>query len=98
MQYYIYHLFCLFIQDDSTKVPEESDTYLEFDLVLSDVSAFMIDGDYNWSHPKDSRLVCLLPVIDKCGIVVKLQQVSSFIKFVRVTLKYAFPHLVDHSP
>lgn len=63
------------MQDDSTKVPEESDTYLQFDLVLSDVSAFMIDGDYNWSHPKDSRLVSLLPVVDKCGIIVKLQQV-----------------------
>uniref|UniRef100_A0A7N0VMH0 PH domain-containing protein n=1 Tax=Kalanchoe fedtschenkoi TaxID=63787 RepID=A0A7N0VMH0_KALFE len=67
-------------QDDSTKVPEESDIYLQFDLVLSDVSAFLIDGDFHWrqnqpSHPKTSSVVGLLPVIDKCGIIVKLQQI-----------------------
>jgi hypothetical protein len=60
----------------------EEDMYLQFNLGLSDVSAFLVDGEYQWglsvagTGPNQSHSNMLLPVIDKCGIVVKLQQVS----------------------
>lgn len=54
---------------------EEQDIYLNFNLVLSDVSAFLVDGDYHWNKTSDG--INLLPVIDKCGIALKLQQVNS---------------------
>ncbi|GAB4857735.1 hypothetical protein Ancab_015642 [Ancistrocladus abbreviatus] len=65
---------------DST---EEANLYLQFDLVLSDVSAFLVDGDYHWSSDPlnisstSSMLsgVCFLPVVDKCGVFIKLQQI-----------------------
>ncbi|KAL5230936.1 hypothetical protein ABZP36_029712 [Zizania latifolia] len=53
---------------------EEQDIYLNFNLVLSDVSAFLVDGDYHWNET--SNEVNLLPVIDKCGIALKLQQIQ----------------------
>ena len=61
----------------------KADMYLQFDLVLSDVSAFLVDGDYHWSqNPSDKNDVsadisgvCFLPIIDKCGVILKLQQV-----------------------
>ncbi|PNT67930.1 hypothetical protein BRADI_3g33740v3 [Brachypodium distachyon] len=53
---------------------EEQDMYLNFNLVLSDVSAFLVDGDYHWNET--SKEVNLLPVIDKCGIALKLQQIQ----------------------
>lgn len=62
----------------------EKDMYLQFNLDLSDVSAFLVDGEYQWTlspagtGPHQSGSNMLLPVIDKCGIVVKLQQVSVF--------------------
>lgn len=49
--------------------------YLNFNLVLNDVSAFLVDGDYHWNDT--SKEVNLLPVIDKCGIALKLQQVRT---------------------
>lgn len=54
---------------------EEQDIYLNFNLVLSDVSAFLVDGDYHWNETSDETN--LLPVIDKCGIALKLQQVNN---------------------
>lgn len=62
---------------------QELDMYLQFDVVLSDVSAFLVDGDYNWNQifgkdtHKSSRVtdINILPVIDKCGVILKLQQV-----------------------
>lgn len=59
--------------------------YLQFNVALTDVSAFLVDGDYNWSDhcPKvpakslGGSNMNLLPVIDNCGIVLKLQQVST---------------------
>jgi len=54
---------------------EEQDMYLNFNLVLSDVSAFLVDGDYHWNETSDETN--LLPVIDKCGIALKLQQVNN---------------------
>ncbi|KAF8689392.1 hypothetical protein HU200_041935 [Digitaria exilis] len=53
---------------------EEQDIYLNFNLVLSDVSAFLVDGDYHWNKTSDG--INLLPVIDKCGIALKLQQIQ----------------------
>lgn len=63
---------------------EERDLYLQFNLVLSDVSAFLVDGDYHWSESsldvaadrKNNN--SFLPVIDKCGIAVKFQQVDIY--------------------
>jgi vacuolar protein sorting-associated protein 13A/C len=53
---------------------EEQDIYLNFNLVLSDVSAFLVDGDYHWNETSDG--INLLPVIDRCGIALKLQQIQ----------------------
>ena len=64
---------------------EEQDIYLNFNLVLSDVSAFMVDGDYHWNETSDG--INLLPVIDKCGIALKLQQVKQY-------STYSSPHEV----
>lgn len=58
--------------------------YLQFDLVLSDVSALLVDGDYSWKQLSSERSsgsgressVTFLPVIDKCGVLLKLQQVN----------------------
>lgn len=70
-------------KDDSEIVsPEEMNMYVQFDMVLSDVSAFLVDGDYYWSQtptngvgPSRSTFVTFLPVIDKCAVVLKLQQI-----------------------
>ncbi|KAJ4846821.1 hypothetical protein Tsubulata_004613 [Turnera subulata] len=71
-------------QDDYERRPsKELDMYLQFDLVLSDVSAFLVDGDFNWSqtplnnspNSTPSSGVCFLPVIDKCGVILRLQQI-----------------------
>jgi vacuolar protein sorting-associated protein 13A/C len=58
---------------------EEQDIYLNFNLVLSDVSAFLVDGDYHWNETSDG--INLLPVIDKCGIALKLQQVKQYFTY-----------------
>ena len=72
------------LQDDYARASsEELDLYLQFDLVLSDVSAFLVDGDYHWSQTSLKKSVAstsidgvnFLPVIDKCGVILKLQQV-----------------------
>lgn len=60
--------------------------YLQFNFVLSDVSDFLVDGDYHWSTTPgeivDQQVYnSFLPVVDKCGIVLKLQQVSIYIGF-----------------
>ncbi|KAK6251014.1 hypothetical protein SCA6_005019 [Theobroma cacao] len=71
-------------QDDYARASsEELDLYLLFDLVLSDVSAFLVDGDYHWSKTSLQKSaasaiidgICLLPVIDKCRVILKLQQI-----------------------
>lgn len=71
-------------QEDNEVVSlEESNMYFQFDLVLSDVSAFLVDGDYDWKETSQNRAVssskfttvCFLPIIDKCGAFVKLQQI-----------------------
>jgi len=76
--------------------PEEVNMYLQFDLVLSDVSAFLVDGDYHWSQNPSNKYavsadisgVSFLPIIDKCGVILKLQQVilNSFFKFLSLWL------------
>lgn len=56
--------------------------YLQFDLVLSDVSAFLVDGEYHWSQTSMNKSFgsahrsSFLPVIDRCGVILKLQQVA----------------------
>ncbi|XP_057487524.1 uncharacterized protein LOC130773593 isoform X2 [Actinidia eriantha] len=73
-------------QDDSEwSSPDEMNLYLQFDLILSDVSAFLVDGDYCWSRTSRNgyvgsnqfNVVSFLPVIDKCGVILKLQQIRS---------------------
>ncbi|KAG0474781.1 hypothetical protein HPP92_014467 [Vanilla planifolia] len=62
---------------------EADDMYLQFSLILSDVSAFLVDGDYNWREaPIDvstskAKFSSLFPVIERCGIAAKLQQIQS---------------------
>nr|XP_009413254.1 PREDICTED: uncharacterized protein LOC103994598 isoform X1 [Musa acuminata subsp. malaccensis] len=61
---------------------EEKDLYLQFNLVLSDVSAFLVDGDYHWSKTSldvaagQTKNDSFLQVIEKCGIVVNFQQIK----------------------
>ncbi|KAL1194607.1 hypothetical protein V5N11_031431 [Cardamine amara subsp. amara] len=71
-------------QDDyKHELSEEMDMYLQFDIVLSDVSALLVDGDYSWKQLSSKRSsgsgkensVTFLPVIDKCGVLLKLQQI-----------------------
>ncbi|KAF5735104.1 hypothetical protein HS088_TW15G00604 [Tripterygium wilfordii] len=70
-------------RDNEQNLLAEKDLYLQFDLVLSDVSAFLVDGDYHWSQTSldvsaaSAHLsgVSFLPVIDKCGVIIKLQQI-----------------------
>ncbi|GMQ04538.1 hypothetical protein CsSME_00049921 [Camellia sinensis var. sinensis] len=73
-------------QDDGEgSSPDEINMYLQFDLILSDVSAFLVDGDYSWSQISRNRsagstqfnVVSFLPVIDKCGVILELQQIRS---------------------
>ncbi|KAM5573225.1 hypothetical protein ABKV19_012985 [Rosa sericea] len=62
---------------------KEQDMYLQFNLVLSDVSAFLVDGDYCWGKSpaknsagsSNSNGVSLLPFIDKCGVILTFQQI-----------------------
>ncbi|KAM6557396.1 hypothetical protein CsatB_004415 [Cannabis sativa] len=69
--------------EDELGSSKELDMYLQFNLVLKDVSAFLVDGDYHWgevptkkhSTPAHSNYVSLLPVIDNCGAMLKLQQI-----------------------
>ncbi|XP_047340944.1 uncharacterized protein LOC124944671 [Impatiens glandulifera] len=69
--------------DNDFESPDEMNLYLQFFMILTDVSAFLVDGDYNWtnkSHKKSAKSANLgpssyLPVIDKCGVVLKLQQI-----------------------
>ncbi|KAK6935059.1 Pleckstrin homology domain [Dillenia turbinata] len=71
-------------EDDSVTVSaEEMDMYLGFDLMLRDVSAFLVDGDFQWgdsgsnkSFRVNSSKDCnFLPVVDKCGVILKFQQI-----------------------
>ncbi|XP_037495569.1 uncharacterized protein LOC105636609 isoform X2 [Jatropha curcas] len=74
----------LVIRSQDEKRPSaEQDMYLQFDLVLSDVSAFLVDGDYDWRQASldehadsgQSSSISFLPVIDKCGVILRLQQI-----------------------
>lgn len=84
-------MFCLpwelYIQDDAEyDSPEEMNIYTQFNLVLRDVSAFLVDGDYSWSLSTPNRIdgsgkgrfISFLPIINKCGVFLKLQQVKEF--------------------
>lgn len=78
----------MLVQDDAEFAsPDERNIYSQFDLVLRDVSAFLVDGDYHWSEAFSDRndivsnhnFISLLPVVDKCGVFVKLQQVITIV-------------------
>ncbi|KAK8950501.1 hypothetical protein KSP40_PGU008211 [Platanthera guangdongensis] len=62
---------------------EENAMYFQFSLILNDVSAFLIDGDYHWKeNPIDvsacqAKFCNFFPVLDKCGIALKFQQIHS---------------------
>ncbi|KAK9698879.1 hypothetical protein RND81_08G137700 [Saponaria officinalis] len=70
--------------EHESKSSESMNLYLQFDMVLSDVSAFLVDGDYCWGKASlsenlgSSRLSgpSLLPIIEKCGVVLVLQQIK----------------------
>lgn len=69
------------LQDDFES-SKELDMYLQFNFVLRDVSAFLVDGDYHWSQiaanksaPAHLNYAILLPVIDNCGVTLKVEQV-----------------------
>ncbi|CAL0314336.1 unnamed protein product [Lupinus luteus] len=67
-------------QDDRQQGSTEENMYLRFDLVLSDVSAFLFDGDYHWSQfskNKSARSTNggFLPIIDECVVILQLQQI-----------------------
>ncbi|GER35434.1 pleckstrin homology (PH) domain-containing protein [Striga asiatica] len=73
-------------QDNAEYVtPEEMNVYSQFDLVLRDVSAFLVDGDYRWNQASlkrpdgslEAAFVSYLPVIDRCAVFLKLQQIIS---------------------
>ncbi|CAA6669756.1 unnamed protein product [Spirodela intermedia] len=60
---------------------EREDLNFQFNVVLNDVSAFMVDGEYSWSPAPEmpsssTELNSVLPVIDKCGVLLKLQQIQ----------------------
>ncbi|POO03120.1 Vacuolar protein sorting-associated protein [Trema orientale] len=73
--------------EDEFGSSKELDMYLQFNLVLRDVSAFLVDGDYHWgqvgqvpankssSSSANLNHVSFLPVIDNCGAILKLQQI-----------------------
>ncbi|KAF7828516.1 Vacuolar protein sorting-associated protein 13C [Senna tora] len=66
-------------QDDHQRESDE-DMYLQFDLVLSDVSAFFFDGDYHWRQISLNKSAnCtnsgFFQIIDKCGVILHLQQI-----------------------
>ncbi|XP_031502249.1 uncharacterized protein LOC116265643 [Nymphaea colorata] len=76
--------FTLCSQDDhDSSSVEEEEMFLKFKLELKDISAFLIDGDYSWGErslgcsasSSQQNAKRFLPVLDKCGVVVKLQQI-----------------------
>ncbi|ERN15489.1 uncharacterized protein LOC18443778 [Amborella trichopoda] len=72
--------FTLRTQDDGVQEAGslEEHLYLQFKLGLRDISAFLVDGDFNWREsPSDWKQNRYLPVLDKCGIMLKLQQIRS---------------------
>ncbi|XP_051144600.1 uncharacterized protein LOC127260739 isoform X2 [Andrographis paniculata] len=92
-------------QDDAEyNSPEEMNMYSQFDLVLRDVSAFLVDGDYSWNQASLKRsdlskqsFITFLPVVDKCGVFLKLQQVRSPVASLPSTrLSMRFPSIGFH--
>lgn len=69
---------------DGLENSEENEIYMHFKLGLKDISAFLVDGDYDWKgkshHKSATKLVhteisAHLPVLDECGITISLQQI-----------------------
>lgn len=87
------HSFQDYWDSDSS---EENAMYLQFSLILNDVSAFLVDGDYNWRETLtdvssgQAQICNYFPVLDKCGIAIKLQQVSHLLDIASLFLLKAF--------
>lgn len=69
------------MQDDCQQQSDEKNMYLKFDLVLSDVSAFLFDGDHHWGQLPLNKSVYdtnsrFFQIIDRCGVILHLQQVK----------------------
>lgn len=77
--------------DDPHESAEENRLYMRFRIRLTDVSAILVDGDYDWKRnfddfhqafkedKRDTRRATFLPLLEKCGMLVALQQVSTFV-------------------
>lgn len=72
-------------QESGAETPEELDLYMRFRISFSDVSAFMVDGDFDWDDGNSSQhgqvehvegRQMFLPVLEKCGMAVSFQQVG----------------------
>lgn len=65
---------------DGHQQESDENMYLQFDLVLSDVSAFLFDGDYHWRQISLNKSAYthsnFFQIIDKCGVILHLQQVK----------------------
>ncbi|XP_078437793.1 pleckstrin homology (PH) domain-containing protein isoform X2 [Wolffia australiana] len=72
------HLKLLTQEEDELSSSEYGNLIFQLNVVLSDVSAFMVDGEFSWTHAPNLVINSnnILPVIDKCGAVVKLQQLQ----------------------
>lgn len=89
-------------QDDYQQESAEDSMYLRFDLVLSDVSAFLFDGDYHWSQislntSTHSTTGDFYPVIDRCRVILQLQLIQSETPhYPSMRLAVRLPSLVFH--
>ncbi|ESW28603.1 hypothetical protein PHAVU_002G003000 [Phaseolus vulgaris] len=89
-------------QDDQQQESAEDNMYLRFDLVLSDVSAFLFDGDYHWSQVSLNKSAhsansSFFPIIDKCGVILQLQQIRLETPYYPATrLAVRLPSLAFH--
>ncbi|KAL2636221.1 hypothetical protein R1flu_007700 [Riccia fluitans] len=75
------------LDDIATESTEEKNLYMRFKIKLTDVSAVLVDGDYDWKQNfddfqqtlkegrSDKKPVTIFPVLEKCGVMVALQQI-----------------------
>ncbi|BBN04917.1 vacuolar protein sorting-associated protein 13A/C [Marchantia polymorpha subsp. ruderalis] len=75
------------LDDDPHESAEENRLYMRFRIRLTDVSAILVDGDYDWKRnfddfhqafkedKRDTRRATFLPLLEKCGMLVALQQI-----------------------
>jgi vacuolar protein sorting-associated protein 13A/C len=75
------------LDDTPTESKEEVELYMRFRMRLTDVSAILVDGEHDWKKDYDDVAGYLierkqqqkrdtyLPVLDKCGMLVAVQQI-----------------------